>query len=158
MHSAYSTPSSLYIRDRITQSAKRVQQGDPLGPPLFRLATLWITEHLRSEFYMFYLDDSPLAGPLDISFTIFRLWSSVHSTTKALEAMGSRLRYLQAHDAYCLLRHAFAVPKVLYIIRTSLTNLYFPQDFPFSPNSHPSEGLECLLGYSSVKGPSAGSH
>ena len=54
VHSAYS--SSLRIRDRIIQSADRIQQGDPLGPLLFCLATLCITDHLRSEFYLFNLD------------------------------------------------------------------------------------------------------
>ena len=33
--------------------------------------------------------------------------------------MGDRLRHLHTHDAYCLLRHAFALPKVLYTLRTS---------------------------------------
>ena len=33
--------------------------------------------------------------------------------------MGGRLRHIHAHDAFCLLRHAFALPKVLYILRTA---------------------------------------
>ena len=44
--------------------------------------------------------------------------SSIRTKNKALEVMGSRLHHLQAHDAYCLLPHAFAVPKVLYMLRS----------------------------------------
>ena len=37
VHSAYSSPSSLFWEDKIIQSAEGVQQGDPLGPLLFFL-------------------------------------------------------------------------------------------------------------------------
>ena len=36
-----------------------------------------------------------------------------------LEQMGSRLHALSSHDALLLLRHSFAIPKVLYILRTA---------------------------------------
>ena len=36
-----------------------------------------------------------------------------------LETMGERLQYLFAHDAILLLRHSFAIPKLLYSLRTS---------------------------------------
>ena len=39
--------------------------------------------------------------------------------TKILQVMGDRLRHLHAHDAYCLLRHSFSIPKVLYTLRTT---------------------------------------
>ena len=39
--------------------------------------------------------------------------------TKILQDMGDRFRHLHAHDAYCLLRHSFSIPKVLYTLRTS---------------------------------------
>ena len=38
---------------------------------------------------------------------------------KTLEVLGDRLRCLHAHDALCLLRHAFVIPKLLYVIHTS---------------------------------------
>ena len=37
VHSAYSSPSSLFWSDKILLSAEGVQQGDPLGPLLFCL-------------------------------------------------------------------------------------------------------------------------
>ena len=40
IHSAYGTPSSLFIGDSIIQSAKGVQQGNPLGP-LFFVSLPW---------------------------------------------------------------------------------------------------------------------
>ena len=60
IHSAYSVPSSLFVGDTVIQSAEGVQQGDPLGPLLFCLATIGITEHLRSELHIFYLNDCSL--------------------------------------------------------------------------------------------------
>ena len=35
VHASYSSPSSLFLSDKIIQSAEGVQQGDPLGPFLF---------------------------------------------------------------------------------------------------------------------------
>ena len=46
----------------VIQSAKGVQQGDPLGPLLFCLTAMGIMEHLRSELCIFYLDDCTLGG------------------------------------------------------------------------------------------------
>ena len=39
----------------------------------------------------------------------------ISERTRALEIMGGRLRHIHAHDAFCLLRHGFALPRVLYI-------------------------------------------
>ena len=36
-----------------------------------------------------------------------------------LKTMGERLKYLFSHDAILLLRHSFAIPKLLYNLRTS---------------------------------------
>ena len=62
VYSAYSAPSSLFVGDTVIQSAEGVQQGDPLGPLLFCITTIGIMEHLRSELYIFYLDDCTLGG------------------------------------------------------------------------------------------------
>ena len=39
--------------------------------------------------------------------------------TKSLGIVGNRLQHLHEHDVLCLLRHAFALPKLLYTLRTS---------------------------------------
>ena len=57
VHSAYSSPSSLFNGDSTVQSSEGVQQGDLLGPLLFCLTTLDIIGELKSELCMFYLDD-----------------------------------------------------------------------------------------------------
>ena len=44
---------------------------------------------------------------------------SIGVKTKMLEVMGDRLQHLRAHDAILLLRHALAIPKLLYSLRTS---------------------------------------
>ena len=36
-----------------------------------------------------------------------------------LKSVGDRLSYLQSHDAITILRHSFAIPKLLHILRTS---------------------------------------
>ena len=38
---------------------------------------------------------------------------------KSLELMGERLSHLHAHDALSLLRHSFAIPKLMHVLRTS---------------------------------------
>eukprot|EP00731_Ephydatia_muelleri_P031989 Em0023g496a len=65
VHSAYSSPSSLYWCDKIIQSTEGVQQGDPLGPLLFCLSLHSVCCLLRSELRVFYLDDGTLGGSLE---------------------------------------------------------------------------------------------
>ena len=43
----------------------------------------------------------------------------IQAKSRSLEVLGSRLQYLHSHDAFCLLRHALAIPKVLYTLRSS---------------------------------------
>ena len=44
---------------------------------------------------------------------------AIASKISDLERMGCRLKLLEAHDALCLLRSAFAIPKLQYILRTA---------------------------------------
>ena len=43
----------------------------------------------------------------------------VREKAGTLELMGDRLSLLPSHDALLLLRHSFAIPKVLYLVRTA---------------------------------------
>ena len=45
--------------------------------------------------------------------------SVLRGKLRLLEIMGERLRHLRAHDALLLLRHSFAIPKLLYCLRSS---------------------------------------
>ena len=45
--------------------------------------------------------------------------NAISAKINVLSIMGTRLHHLHAHDAYCLLRHAYAIPKMLYILRAS---------------------------------------
>ena len=45
--------------------------------------------------------------------------SCLSDKIELLELMGDRLYYLHSHDAITLLRHSFAIPKMLHILRTS---------------------------------------
>ena len=44
---------------------------------------------------------------------------TIQEKTEMLGVMRNRLQYLHAHDAILLLRHALAIPKLLYTLRTS---------------------------------------
>ena len=45
--------------------------------------------------------------------------STIRIKKEVLEVLGGRLQHLYAHDALCLLRHVFSLPKMLYTLRTS---------------------------------------
>ena len=44
---------------------------------------------------------------------------AVDAKTTMLKCLRERLHYLSSHDAYLLLRHSLAIPKLLYLLRTS---------------------------------------
>ena len=45
--------------------------------------------------------------------------AAITNKIKSLRIMGSRLCHLQKHDALLLLPHSFAIPRILYLLRTS---------------------------------------
>ena len=45
--------------------------------------------------------------------------STIEAKTQRLQLMGKRLSGLRNQDALCLLRHSFAIPKVLFILRSA---------------------------------------
>ena len=51
--------------------------------------------------------------------TLEGIQDTIRAKKKTLKVLGDMLWCLHAHDALCLLRHAFAIPKLLYVIRTS---------------------------------------
>jgi hypothetical protein len=62
LHQSYREPSNLIWNDSTLTSSRGVQQGDPLGPPLFCLAIQPIIATLTSALNMWYLDDGTLGG------------------------------------------------------------------------------------------------
>ena len=44
---------------------------------------------------------------------------AISRKTQLLRTMGERLQYISAHDALLLLRNSFAIPKLLYLLRSS---------------------------------------
>jgi len=209
VHSAYSSPSTLFWEDKTIQSAEGVQQGDPLGPMLFCLTIQQLKPQLTSEFQVFYLDDGTLGGSIEDLRHDLRVVEKVGqeiglqlneekteviccsqearesvlsslpgalvveneeatllgspiggvsaiSTTlrekvAALKIMGGRLAHLATHDALLLVKHSFALPKLLHCLRTApcflspglqeydnhlksivseITNIHFPNESP----------------------------
>ena len=45
--------------------------------------------------------------------------AAITSRVEALKFMGQRLTHFRKHDALILLRHSFAIPRILYILRTA---------------------------------------
>jgi hypothetical protein len=62
----YREPSVLGFGTECLSSQRGVQQGDPLGPALFCLATHFIARQLQSQFNVWYLDDATVADQPDI--------------------------------------------------------------------------------------------
>ena len=50
---------------------------------------------------------------------VYTISSIIDEKVHLLEIMGDRLQHLDSHDAILLLRHSFAIPKLLYTLRTS---------------------------------------
>ena len=46
--------------------------------------------------------------------------AAIDTKTAMLKCLRERFRYITCHDAYLLLRHSSAIPKLLYLLRTSL--------------------------------------
>ena len=174
--SCYSAPTSLFWEDYVIESREGVQQGDPLGPLLFCLAIHEITQGMKSEFCVLYLDDLSLGGDVDTlrddlqtvhcleslglslntskseiiadNTTTYDILvsslpnshyvhpssasllgsplgdldcvsTSIHAKVSDLSVVGDRLQSLTAHDSIILLRYSFAIPKLMYILRTA---------------------------------------
>ena len=76
IHSAYSSPLSLFWEDKTLLSAEGVQQGEHLGPLPFCLCIHHMGSQLQSELGFFFLDDGTLGGNVETSDVILR-WYSV---------------------------------------------------------------------------------
>ena len=87
---SYASSSTLfYGGDHKIESREGVQQGDPLGPFLFSLATTDLIESCRSELKIFYLDDGTLAGDVETVLSDYVLIQNA-ATTLGLEVNASK--------------------------------------------------------------------
>ena len=57
-----------------------------------------------------------MVSPLGDMDSIF---NTICEKINLLQTMGDRLQYLHSRDAILLLRHSFALPKLLYVLHTS---------------------------------------
>lgn len=71
IHQCYKNESFLSFGNNLILSKRGVQQGDPLGPPLFCLVILPIILKLKSEINVWYLDDGTIAGSPELVFEDF---------------------------------------------------------------------------------------
>ena len=120
-----------------------------MGPLLFCLTLHQLSLQLRSELCLFYLDDGTLGGSEDDILhdleainnaadelgLVLNMQSSSHAICSSmirdsilsvsplkisnLETMGARLQHMHAHDVLQLLRHSFALPKMMHVLRTA---------------------------------------
>ena len=63
VHQAYSKEPYLSFGEDTILSSEGVQQGDPLGPFLFALGAVDITQECHTELNCWYLDDATIGGP-----------------------------------------------------------------------------------------------
>ena len=85
IHQAYANNSNLFFgEDDIILSQQGVQQGDPCGPFLFSLTILNLTNQMKSEGNIWYLDDSTLCGDAKSVISDFEKIKKA-STTLGLE-------------------------------------------------------------------------
>ena len=74
---------------------------------------LEVSPHLQ---YVHLSDACLLGAPIGGERSIIAVLTS---KKKSLGLLGERLKLLHSHDALCLLRNAFSLPKILYVLRTS---------------------------------------
>ena len=101
VHSAYSSPSSLYCGNDILQSSEGVQQGDPLGPLLFCLSLYHLHSQMRSEFCILYLDDVTLGGNVEDLAHDLRVFQRIRSLAKCFANFLPRPKDGQQHRQSC---------------------------------------------------------
>ena len=77
----YKEPSLLSFGEQCILSQRGVQQGDPLGPPLFCLSINSIVSSLNSDINLWYLDDGTIAGD---PTTVFNDYKKIISESSAL--------------------------------------------------------------------------
>ena len=71
INSCYSSRSYLRFGQFNINSDEGVQQGDPLGPLLFCMATLSLVKQMKSELNIWYMDDGTLGGDAENLVTDF---------------------------------------------------------------------------------------
>lgn len=62
LESMYGSPSDLFFGNNRISSETGIQQGDPLGPLLFCVASCGLVKSMRSEMNVWYLDDGMIGG------------------------------------------------------------------------------------------------
>ena len=62
IYQCYEEDSNLFFGENMINSSEGVQQGDPMGPFLFSLATMDISKNMNSDLNIWYLDDGTIKG------------------------------------------------------------------------------------------------
>lgn len=62
IYQCYEEDSNLFFGENMINSSEGVQQGDPMGPFLFSLATMDISKNMNSDLNIWYLDDGTITG------------------------------------------------------------------------------------------------
>ena len=182
VYQAYASETSLMYNGNIVHSATGVQQGDPMGPPLFALGVHSLAQEMKSPLNAWYLDDVVCGGSPEVVLRDFKLLvdhsdelglrlnqgkseliiinpndedeapvismfrsyapslevtslseavllgsplseSSVMPALslkrEALERLTDRLKFLNPHEAFFILKNCLSIPKFAYLLRTS---------------------------------------
>ncbi|GAV09476.1 hypothetical protein RvY_19015 [Ramazzottius varieornatus] len=114
----YRYPSKLLFGQQSLESARGVQQGDPLGPLLFCVLIQKLTKSLTSPLNVWYLDDGTIGGKIetvlsDLQVVISEGWKlglELNSVKRKLFSFGGSALERQAVQE----RAAVACPGILF--------------------------------------------
>ena len=97
-----------------------------LGLKLNRSKTELVSSNVAVQNSILYIvSDLKVVPCSQVSLLSTPIWnlellnSTIEAKTQRLQLMGKRLSSLRSQDALCLLRHSFAIPKVLFILRSA---------------------------------------
>ena len=99
--------------------------GTEIGLQLNRQKTEIVCPNTTMASLLFSLPGARVVDPLKATLLgspigdVSCISDTLSAKTNLLRKMGDRLQLLSAHDAILLLRHSFALPKLLYCLRTS---------------------------------------
>jgi hypothetical protein len=124
IYMCYANASVLQFGDEVFASCEGAQQGDPLGPLLFCLASFKLARSISSEFNVWYLDDGTVAGDAD---TLLREFELVKREGPRLGLiLNERKCEIITDDLDVMARFRQIAPNIMHVLRDDAVLLGAP--------------------------------